>query len=354
LVEIPSVTGDEAAIADYVEAWATRCPHLGASKVERVGNALLVGTAQRARPCVALVGHLDTVPPPLPYAGVRIEGDRLYGRGACDMKGGLAVMQLLAETLPADALPFDVLWVFYDAEEGPYEDDGLRPLLAAKPRLREVQCAFVLEPTSNTLQLGCLGTLHAEVTFTGRAAHSARPWQGENAIHKAGPMLQELARSVPNDVTVGGLVFRETVSATVAHGGGARNVVPDRMTLNLNHRFAPEPGIAQDAAVAKAKARVQAVAAGAQCRIVDVAPPGPVPSDNPILSHFRRVAPVAVEPKQAWTDVALLAEAGIAACNFGPGDPALAHQADEFISMNAMVDTYDILRRVLTTAPMSD
>jgi len=133
-----------------------------------------------------------------------------------------------------------VVLVFYDREEGPYETNGLEPVLDACPWLRDTGLGFCLEPTDLELQLGCVGSLHATVSFAGRAAHSARPWQGENAIHKAGPFLAELLALAPREVAFGpGLVFREVTSATLAKGGIGRNVVPASLDLHVNVRFAP-------------------------------------------------------------------------------------------------------------------
>jgi succinyl-diaminopimelate desuccinylase len=201
-----------------------------------------------------------------------------------------------------------------------------------------------MEPTDNTLQLGCMGALQARVVFHGKAAHSARPWQGDNAIHKAGPFLASLMQRPHREVNVKGLVFREAVSVTLASGGRARNVIPERFELNLNVRFAPVEG-ATDAAIAEARR----LAEGAEVEITDVSPPGPIPENNPILEHLQRLARLPVEPKQAWTDVARLAAFGIDAINFGPGMGAQAHQAGEWISLDAMVRAYEVLRRVLTT-----
>jgi succinyl-diaminopimelate desuccinylase len=189
--------------------------------------------------------------------------------------------------------------------------------------------------------------MHARITFGGRAAHSARPWEGENAIHKAGGLLQRLYGLAPKETVVGGLVFRETMSVTVAKGGVARNVIPDRFELNLNYRFAPlgEPA----AAVRAAQATVRALAPEAKVELVDVAPPGPVPIDNPIVDHLRQHGQLTIAAKEAWTDVGRLALYGIDAVNLGPGDPALAHQDQEQVEIDAMVKTHTLLAQSLRT-----
>lgn len=357
LVAISSVTGDEQAITDYLENWARSHPHLTRDDVIRHGNGLIVGQFEDHKPCIALIGHTDTVPHYDGYTGPRVDEHKVYGVGASDMKGALAVMQLLFEILPLRELPFSLVLVFYDREEGPYDQNGLQPLLESYEALRDIDLGIAMEPTDNTLQLGCVGSIQARVTFKGRAAHSARPWQGENAIHKAGRMLTELHARPHAEVEVDGLIFRDCMSATLAKGGRARNVVPDHFELNINYRFPPPPsssrrgGESLEEAVKRAEAEIRRVATGAECEILDVAPPGPVPVDNPILEHLQSLVELQVQPKQAWTDVARLAAHGIDAINFGPGAGAAAHQVNEWIDIDAMVFAYQALERVLT-APL--
>ncbi len=350
LVRVPSVTGEERELAHRIERWALSTPQVARDDVIREGNALIVGQPDHRRPCVALIGHLDTVPPADGAPPPSRDAARVCGRGAADMKGGLAVMLALAEDLDLANLPFNLMLVFYDREEGPYAENGLGPLLERFELLRAVDLAILLEPTDNTLQLGCLGALHARVTFQGRGAHSARPWEGENAVHKAGPLLQRLYTLPPRPVTVGGLVFRESMSVTLAHGGRTRNVIPDRFELNLNYRFAPsgEPAMV----VRAAQSTVRRLIRDAEVEFIDLAPPGPVPVDNPILDHLRQQGGLSVAPKEAWTDVARLAQAQVDAVNFGPGAPAQAHQPDEWIATSALARCYEVLRQTLS-APLA-
>lgn len=344
LVSVSSVTGDEGAIADALEAWAHSLPHLDKSLIVREGNALILGAPDPDRPTVCMVGHTDTVPPAGgAFVAPSLEGDKLTGLGASDMKGGLAVMQVLFERLAWRELPLAPMIIWYDKEEGPYDANGLGPVLAAHPMLQDIDLAIVMEPTDNTLQLGCMGGVQARITFRGRAAHSARPWQGENAIHKAGPFLTSLLNRAHQEVQVQGLTFREAVSVTLAQGGRARNVVPDTFECNLNYRFVPTPD-----SQAQALSEIDRLAKGAEIEITDLSPAGPVPVDNPILEHLQSMAQLPILPKQAWTDVARLAASGIDAINFGPGMGAQAHQAGEWISVAAMVEAYEVLFQLYT------
>ena len=341
LCRIPSVTGDEKAIADRVEAL---CRSRFGAEVRRIGNGLVAGRVDPARQTLLLVGHLDTVPPHPGDGAARIEGDRVVGLGASDMKGGDAVMLALAQDLDLARLPVGLVLAFYDREEGPYDQNGLGAVLAAVPELKACKLALCLEGTDNQAQAGCVGSLQAHITFRGKSAHSARPWQGENAIHKAAPLLAELAARPRTRVKVDGLEFFEVVSATLARGGRAPNVVPDSFQLNLNWRFAPGKSLAT------AEQELRALVAGrAEVEVVDRAPAGRVCAGNALL---RRLLDQGVElaPKQAWTDVARLTEAGIDAVNFGPGLTSQAHQAGEFVTIASLVRAYRLLRAVLEGA----
>ena len=341
LCAIPSPIGHEGPLADAVAGWASHV--FDTTEVLRVGHSFVLGRRDDRRPAVALVGHLDTVPARPGDGGPRLEGPRLYGLGSSDMKGGVAVMMALAETLELDALPNNLLLVLYEREEGPYLESGLGPLFEAVPELRRLAFGVALEPTDGVVQVGCVGSLHATVRFRGRAAHAARPWQGVNAIHLAGPLLAELLGRSPREVDREGFVFREVTSATLASGGRARNVVPDSFELNLNVRFAP----GRTAEEAESELRAW-IGERAEVTITDRAPSGPVCTANPLYRKLLASTGLRAEPKQAWTDVARLGAMGIDAVNYGPGETAQAHQAGESASVPALEDAYRKLRAFLT------
>jgi succinyl-diaminopimelate desuccinylase len=337
LCRIRSPVGEEAEIAGYVAA---------ETGGERVGNAVVCGAVTGSRPAILLAGHLDTVPLQEGDFPARRENGRVYGRGASDMKGALAVMIELWQRLDRAALPLELVLLFYDREEGPVAQNGLRAVLERRPDLRRASLALCLEPTDLTLQLGCCGSMHATVTFQGRSAHSARPWQGDNAIHKAGALLSHLAAQSPRDVRIGELVFREVMTVTRIEGFSGRNVVPARCDLNLNFRFAP------GRSVEDAESEVQAVARrfGATATVTDRAPSGPAILENALLQELRALTAAPVEAKQAWTDVAQLAALGIPAANFGPGEQAQAHQRGESCPEPALQRAYAMLERFLREA----
>jgi succinyl-diaminopimelate desuccinylase len=320
LVSVPSVTGEEAALADLVEA---RCRMFGSAEVERLGNAVVVRTGAPDRSAVALVGHLDTVPP-WPDHRPHRDGLRVIGRGAADMKGGDAAILAVLEHAATHDLP--VVGVFYDREEGLAHQNGLPAVLGRSQLIGNPAFAFVGEPTSCDVHAGCVGSVNADVTFTGRTGHAARPWEGENAILKAAPFLTRAADQESTAVDVDGLVFHDTHSITTAVGGSARNVVPDRLVLGVNARFAPSR------TADEARARIEALVDGdGTIEFLDEAPAASPNLDNATLRAFLAATGVDVRPKQAWTDVATLQAHGIPAVNYGPGEPPQAHQPGEWV-----------------------
>jgi succinyl-diaminopimelate desuccinylase len=335
LCAIPSPIGEEKALCDEVERWA----RASFSAVRRVKNSLVVladGPARDPeRPLVLLAGHLDTVPIHADDAGkppARTTG-KLVAPGASDMKSGLAVAMELAGRVPRAERFCDLALVLYSREEGPF----------AENEIRGAALAICLEPTDNRLMLGCVGSIHATLVFTGRSAHSARPWQGVNAAHKAGDLLADLARTEPREVASGGLTFREVMSVTRIEAGRARNVLPDRCVLNVNFRFAPDK--AMDAAALELRRYGERF--GASVEITDLSPACPAFADHPLVERLRQRAEAAVEPKQAWTDVARLAAEGIPAVSFGPGATSQSHQQGEWVEIAALEDCYRMLESFL-------
>ena len=340
LVNVPSETGHEAAIADLVHA---RAQAAGRGETVRSGHCVVWRAPRRHRPLVVLAGHLDTVPANGNARALR-ESGRLYGLGSTDMKGGDAVMLALLESLDPEALRFDLAIVFYEAEEGPQEKNGLKRLLRELPWLREAALAVLLEPTDLKVELGCSGVMNAEVRVTGKSAHSARPWTGVNAVQRAARWLAEIVEFPVTPHTIGGVEFRETLAVTTLRAGRARNVVPDEFVANLNYRFPP------DRTVEDAERRVRALVPEAfEVSIVDRAPPGRVCADHPEVAGFIRRFGAGVAGKQGWTDVAQFTSVGVPAFNFGPGVPELAHQAEEYCPIRNLGVAYEWLAAFLRT-----
>lgn len=329
LVDTPSETGEEGRIRDEIAAKLDGLPQ------HEIGRSLVVGEPGPGK--VILAGHLDTVPLQ-GHVGARLDEGRVYGLGATDMKGGLAVMIHLLQDLSADR----IVGVFYAGEEGPLSGNDLAPILEALPALSRCEAAVVLEPTDRELQLGCQGAVNATVWFEGEPAHSARPWLGVNAVTKASSFLASMGALEPEPRSLEGLEFREVVSVTRAHGGVANNIIPARFELNVNYRFAP------DRTVEEAVERLRSLCAGSDGFEVADAAPGAYPeASHPLFQALGRVAGGAISHKQGWTDVAQLAQRGIPAVNFGPGETGLAHKPGESVRLSDLDWAYGALSQVL-------
>ncbi len=318
IVDIESVSGNERALADAVQAALAPLEHL---TLFRDGDTVIARTDLGRRVRVVIAGHLDTVP----VAGNLpswVEGDLIYGRGTCDMKGGVAVQLALAASLTDPR--HDVTWVFYDHEEVAASLNGLGRVARTHPEQLEADFAVLMEPTDAQVEGGCQGTLRAEITTTGTKAHSARAWKGHNAIHDAAGILDRLAAYEPRNVVVDGLEYREGLNAVRIAGGIAGNVIPDRCTIEINFRFAP------DRTLTEAQAFVTGVFAGYDVEFTDLAPAARPGLDLPAAREFVDAVGGEPGPKYGWTDVARFAELGVPAVNFGPGDPGKAHADDEF------------------------
>ncbi len=300
----------------------------------------LLAARRNGRPLVVLAGHTDTVPAQANLPGSLADG-AVLGLGASDMKGGLAVMIELANWAASAELAYDLAVLFFPREElGPAENP-LPGVFAAAPLVDEAALVVCLEPTDNTLQLGCLGNLTARVVFEGRAAHSARPWLGVNAVGVAFEGLSGVLSLEPRDVELEGLLFREVLSVTEIHGGIASNVIPARVEATLNFRYAP------DRTPADAAARVRELV-GRDVEILANSPAAHVPPlDAPLVAALRAAGSFEVEAKQAWTNVADFSARGLDAVNLGPGATRFAHTADEQVEVAELERTFAALQRFL-------
>ena len=345
LVDVPSVSGAEAPLADAVQAALAARDHL---EVLRHGNTVVARTRLGRAERVVVAGHLDTVPVSRRTGNVpgRLEerdGQTVvWGRGSVDMKGGVAVGLHLAATLAAPRR--DVTWVFYDNEEVADELNGLGRALAAHPDWFEADLAVLGEPTGASIEGGCNGTLRLVLDVPGLAAHSGRAWRGVNAIHAASTLIERVRAAPLRTVDVEGLAYRESFSVVRIEGGVAANTIPDRCRVTVNYRFAPD--LTAEAALARARRVLAGLDAdGDEAEPVIDAGTGPVAVELDDLCPAARPgldSPMARElialvrergggvgPKYGWTDVARFSAAGIPAVNLGPGDPVLCHTDDE-------------------------
>ena len=340
ICDMPSVSGDEASLADAIFAEIDPLDHLD---VHREGNTIVarthLGRAQR----VVIAGHIDTVPinRNLPTRDVDVDGEPfLWGRGTVDMKGGTAVQLKLAAELSDPRV--DITWMWYDNEEVDSARNGLTILARTRPDLFAGDFAILGEPSNGQVEGGCNGTLRAVVRTHGARAHAARAWMGDNAIHRAAPILGRLAEYRPREIAVDGLVYREGLNAVRISGGVAGNVIPDLCEVEVNFRFAPSRTLAE------AEAHVREVFDGFEVEVVDGAAGARPGLDAPLAQEFLAAVGAEPRPKYGWTDVARFAAMGVPAVNYGPGDPSLAHHDEERVSFRQIEAVEQGLRAWLT------
>ena len=336
LVDIPSESKAEGQIADAVEDALEGVGHLS---VNRENNTVVARTHLDRTERVLIGGHLDTVPSAgnLPH---RLADGYLHGLGSCDMKGGVAVSLRLAQRLANPKR--DVTYVYYECEEIESKFNGLKMLADRRPELLLADFAILMEPSNAGVEAGCQGTLRAKVHTVGTRAHSARAWLGENAVHQAAEILTRLGAYEPAHVTIDGLQYREGLNAVGIAGGVAGNVIPDECVVTVNYRFAP------NMSTTAAEDHVRQVFDGYRVEVVDLAPGASPGMALPAAQAFIAAVGGEPQPKFGWTDVARFAELGIPAVNYGPGDPSLAHAADERVPTAELVACEDRMVHWLT------
>jgi len=326
LCDVESVSGNERALADLVEAALRDVPHLA---VDRDGDAVVARTSLGRAERVVLAGHIDTVPlgGNLPC---RVEGGRIHGCGTTDMKSGVAVQLRLAAHLAEPNR--DVTYVFYDHEEVEADKNGLGRIARNSPDWLAGDFAVLMEPTNATVEGGCQGTMRADVVLRGHRAHSARSWLGSNAVHAAGEVLRRLEAYEAERVEIDGLVYREGLNAVGITGGVAGNVVPDECRVSINYRFAPSRSEGEAADV------VRKVLEGYDVEVLDSAPGAPPGLSHPAAAAFVAMVGREPQPKFGWTDVARFSALGVPAVNYGPGDPSVAHQREEYCDVAPILE----------------
>ncbi|ARC56310.1 Putative succinyl-diaminopimelate desuccinylase DapE [Frondihabitans sp. 762G35] len=340
LCDIASVSGDEKTVADEIWATLSGLPHLD---LFRDGDAIVARTNLGRDKRVVIAGHIDTVPinGNVPTRSETIDGvDYLWGRGTVDMKAGCAVALKLAVEVTDPVV--DITWVWYDHEEVSDALNGLGRLSRLHPETLAADFAILMEPSNSSVEGGCNGNLRAEIRTRGLRSHSARSWIGENAIHRAAPILDALAAYEPRSVEVDGLVYREGLNAVGITGGVAGNVIPDECMVHINYRFAPSRSAEE------AVAHIQELFGDYEVEIVDLAQGARPGLDAPLAQQFLAAVGGEAKPKYGWTDVARFAGLGIPAVNYGPGDPQKAHADDERVALHQITDCERGLRAWLT------
>ncbi len=342
LVAIPSVSFEEAAIVDFLHDRLNQIPWLETS---RIGDNLIARTNMEKGQRLLLGGHTDTVPANNNLEP-RLEGETLWGLGAADMKGGLAVMLSLAEAIPSPA--FDMTYLFYAREEVAAEHSGLKDIVDAAPELLDADLALLGEPTSGTVEAGCQGTMRFVLELKGERAHTARPWMGVNAIHRLDKALNVLNEYKERKPVIEGCEYHEALQAVRIEGGVAGNVVPDSVALTFNHRVAPDRDL-EEAEDFIRSLFSSIIAPEDSLILVDSAPPAKPGLSNPMLASMIGKHDLQARAKLGWTDVAFFDQRGIPAANFGPGDATLAHTQEERITKPAVDSCYLVLKNLIET-----
>lgn len=336
LVAIPSVSYEEKPITDHIEKLLAGADWLD---VVRVGNNLVARTTLGRSRRIILAGHTDTVPPNHNETA-RIEGDTLWGIGSADMKGGVATILRLALSVPRPAI--DVTYVFYACEEVTTGDNGLELLFETRPELVAGDAALLAEPTAALVEAGCQGILQMDVITKGRRAHTARGWLGSNALHRMAPVIDAVANYEGRRVVIDGCAFREGLQGVRMTAGVADNVVPDLAVLRVNHRFAPDRTYEQAAASIR-----ELLSAADEVLLVEYAAAAPPGLDHPLLQSLLKEAGGTYTGKLGWTDVSRFAARGIPAVNFGPGDPVVAHTAQEHVTRSDLDRVYSVIHNLI-------
>ncbi len=300
---------------------------------------------KKKKPHVILVGHVDVVGE---WFKSYVKGDFLHGRGASDMKGSVGVylhlLELLCQKNRYRHLSYRLSVVLYSREEGTkLEDNGLYSMLRNhRAFFKSVNLAIVGEPTEGMIHLGALGSLHAEMTFFGKSAHSARPWQGSNAIYQAVSFLKAFSTLKPKKIKVGGLDFFEVFQITHAHSnriGKSFTTLPHKFTARVNYRYAPFFTPRQ--AFFSLTAFLKKIKTPPNMKLEIVSnTKGATPLSSPFFDSFIKKAitnlSLTLHPKQAWTDVAQLTDFSIPSLNYGLGLPSQAHQKNEYLSLKLL------------------
>jgi succinyl-diaminopimelate desuccinylase len=343
LMAVPSPSWGEAALADLVEDALRGCDWLD---TERIGDNVIGRTTLGHEQRLVLAGHLDTVPANGNQTP-RVEGDTVWGVGASDMKGGLAVMLDLATTVRTPAV--DVTWCFYAREEIGRADSGLLELWQKRPDLLAGDAAILGEPTGALVEAGCQGTMRVRVTLRGVRAHTARPFTGRNAIHRLARLLQRVADWPGREVVLDGCTYAEQLQAVAVEGGVAANVVPDEAQVTLNHRYAPDRDAERAGAfLLELMQGTWDPADGDTWEVLDAGDGAPPSLGHALLGALVEKSGAAPKAKVGWTDVASFWEHGVPAANFGPGDPLLAHHPDERVSAAQLERARAVLTALLT------
>ena len=343
LLAIESPTFHEQKITDFILSFLNKYtqPH----KIVEKGQSFIASYGDDStKKTIALVGHSDVVPD---YFSPRVEDGCLHGAGASDMKCSLGVYLYLLSTHQQTLLDrYNVLFICYAKEEGTaINQNGLNELIQAFPiELKQIDCAIIGEPTNNAIQLGCVGSLHATLKVVGEAAHSARPWNGVNALYKSLPLIESISTFQPQKNKLFGVDFYDVIQVTESYSEPGRTTIPGWWEANINYRFSPNKSEKEAFDFLKSLINYQNIE-NVSLELKDSVFAGSVIT-TPFFKQVIKELDVKKEAKQAWTDVAQLTKLGIPAFNFGPGCQIQAHKPDEYITLSELDHYVELLKKL--------
>lgn len=334
LIAVESVTDNEKELCDVLEK--TLREYSG--ELIREDNSLVLHLDSGKDRRIALCGHIDTVPIGSSSTEASVKDGFVRGRGACDMKSGLASMLKILHEIESGVIQpeHNISFIFYEGEEGPIPN-GINTLLE-REHLNDIDFAFILEPTEGNYSVGCLGSLAIKKEIFGVSAHSANPKTGLNALDEALSVYEKIKQMnsrIDELQSIDGLEYYETVNVTSLNTFNAFNVLPPKAELIVNFRFGPHRTIEE------ARELLFSVMGSENTSKIDEVSSSYMGSDNRefLLPGIRS------EIMQAWTDIAQLNEAGIPAINFGPGSIKYAHKPDERINISDFEDYFKKLKK---------
>jgi acetylornithine deacetylase/succinyl-diaminopimelate desuccinylase-like protein len=334
-VNIPSTSTHEREISLFLE---NKLLDLG-MEIARFGNSL-IGKLGRGRPVLMLCGHLDTVPP---YFPPRIQGTRLFGRGAADDKGGVAAIISAIASTEQSKLKGTLLTTFVVDEE-------LRSL-GAQDIMSHVGADFgvVCEPTNLKIVNGHKGRLTLHIETSGKSAHASKPELGKNAIVEMAKLVLLLG-NIP--LVQHPVLGDETMTVSAITGGSAPNVVPDRCRIDVDYRYVPPHDA--DSVLEMLRVRLPEAKIEFAEDPKNFSRPFYLPTHQVIELLGDSIRNCGQDPQvvtmDASTDASRFNEAGIPTVVFGPGDIAQAHTADEWIDLREVETASTIFRELIEKA----
>jgi acetylornithine deacetylase len=343
-------------LADLLEQWGFRV-ELQQVVGDRYNVIARAGRAKSGARSLMLNGHLDVVGVEgmshLPFAAHVADG-KLYGRGSADMKGGIAAMCVAARDAVQHGIDGEVVIALVVDEE--YESLGTRALIASGVR---ADAAIIAEPTRLALCPAHRGFVWVRLDVRGRAAHGSRYDLGIDAIAHAAAIISELENLQRTELPLRThpLLGRASLHMSRISGGSGFSTYPESCCLDIERRTLPGESaqtFLDELAAAIGRARGMYPDLDVDVALVTSQSPSDVASDAPVMTEMIETLgaeqlPVRIEGLSAWTDAALLNEAGIPAICFGPGDIALAHSATEYAPIAEIEAVTQVLTRFVGT-----